>query len=55
LQDLQTAFCPSLQHFLGVGGLEVRNVIQFSHTMFPLYKEFKTRWKKIVKAVWKKV
>jgi hypothetical protein len=32
-----------------------RNVIQLLHTMFVLYKELKKRWKKIVRAVWKKV
>jgi hypothetical protein len=55
LHDLQSAFWPALQHFVGVGGLESRNAIQLLHTMFALYKELKKGWKKIVRAVWKKV
>ncbi len=54
LHDLQSAFQPVLQHFVGVGGLESRNAIQLLHTMFALYKELKKGWKKIVRAVWKK-
>jgi hypothetical protein len=53
--DFQSAFWPALQHFVGVGGLESWNAIQLLHTMFALYKELTTRWKKIVRAVWKKV
>jgi hypothetical protein len=46
----------ALLHFVGVGGLELQNAIQSLHTMFALYNELKTRWKKIVRrAVWKKV
>jgi hypothetical protein len=55
LHDLQSAFRPALQHFVGVGGLESRNAIQLLHTMFALYKELKKGWKKIVREVWKKV
>lgn len=33
----------------------MENAIQLLHTMFALYKELKTRWKKIVRAGWKKV
>jgi hypothetical protein len=55
LHDLQSAFRPALQHFVGVGGLESCNAIQLLHTMFALYKDLKKGWKKIVRAVWKKV
>jgi hypothetical protein len=55
LHNLQSAFRPALQHFVGVGGLESRNAIQLLHTMFALYRELKRGWKKIVRAVWKNV
>jgi hypothetical protein len=55
LHDLQATFWPALQHFVGVGDLESFIVIQLLHTMFALYKELKKGWKKIVRAVWKKV
>ena len=55
LHDLQSAFRPPLQYYVGVGGLDSRNAIQLLHTMFVLYKELKMGWKKIVRAVWKKV
>ena len=55
LHDLQSAFWPALQHFVGVGGLELQNAIQLLHNMFALYKELKKGWKKIVRVLWKKV
>jgi hypothetical protein len=55
LHDLQSAFRPALQYYVGVGGLDLRNAIQLLHTMFALYMELKKGWKKIVRAVWKKL
>jgi hypothetical protein len=48
LHDLQSAFWPALQHFVGVGGLELRNTIQLLHTMFALCKELKKGWKRLL-------
>jgi hypothetical protein len=47
LHDLQSAFRPVLQHFVGVGGLESQNAIQLLPTMFALYKELKKGWKRL--------
>jgi hypothetical protein len=55
LHDLQSAFRPALQYYVGVGGLDLQNAIQLLHTMFALYMELKKGWKKIVRAVWKKI
>jgi hypothetical protein len=55
LHNLQSAFPLALQYYVGVGGLDLRNAIQLLHTMFALYMELKKGWKKIVRAVWKKL
>jgi hypothetical protein len=47
LHDLQSAFLPAHQHFVGIGGLDSRNAIQLLHTMFALYKELKKGWKRL--------
>jgi hypothetical protein len=55
LHDLQSAFWPALQCYVGIGSLHLWNAIQLLHTMFALYMELKKAWKKkIVRAIWKK-
>jgi hypothetical protein len=55
LHDLRSAFRPALQNYVGACGLDLRNAILLLHTMFALYMELKKGWKKIVRALWKKV
>jgi hypothetical protein len=45
-----------MQQFVGdEGGLEARNALQLLHTVFLLYKELKSRWKRVVSLIYKKI
>jgi hypothetical protein len=41
-----------MQHYMGEGSLDAHNAIQLLHTIFSLYNELRTRWKRVVKLVW---
>jgi hypothetical protein len=44
-----------MKQFLGEGVLDSRNAIQLIHTIFSLYLVLKSRWKRVVGLVWKKI
>jgi hypothetical protein len=53
LHDLQSVFWLAMQQFVGEGGLDAQNALQLLHAIFSLYKELKSRWKRVVSLVWK--
>ena len=52
LHDLQSVFRLPIEHYIGDGGLENNNAIQYIHTVFSFFKEVKTRWADMVKVTW---
>jgi hypothetical protein len=40
---------------VGKGGLDTRNALQLLHTVFSLYLVLKSRWKRVVSMLWKKI
>ena len=53
--DIQSVFRLAMIQFVGEGGLDSRNAIQLLHTVFSLYLVLKSRWKRVVGLVWKKI
>jgi hypothetical protein len=52
---IQSVFRLAMIQFVGEGGLDSRNAIQLLHTVFSLYLVLKSRWKRVVGLVWKKI
>jgi hypothetical protein len=44
-----------MQHFVDEGGLDTWNALQLLHTIFSLYLVLKSRWKRVVSLVCKKI
>ena len=55
LHDLQSVFRLPIEHYIGDGGLDNNNALQYIHTVFSFFKEVRPRWADMVIVTWERL